>query len=201
MIIISDIHGCLRTLIALLDKLPTNDTIVFGGDLVDRGPDSAGVVRFAMENKILTVMGNHDHMMLDALTGGGAYDKWAWAWNGGEGTMRSFKGDVPDEVVAWLGALPDYLIFDDLLISHTGHAYGADCRSTGLWARGFVFPNDGYFRVFGHTPVKKPVITGTYAAIDTGCAYPAGHKLTAFQYPSMRTWQQGNLETHKDSNP
>ena len=46
--IISDVHGCYKTLIALIDQFPNkqNSKIVFVGDLVDRGNDSYNVVKF-----------------------------------------------------------------------------------------------------------------------------------------------------------
>lgn len=46
--IISDVHGCYKTLLALIDKLPNkkDSKIVFVGDLVDRGANS--IVRYLM---------------------------------------------------------------------------------------------------------------------------------------------------------
>src|SRR5579862_1103114 len=48
--VIGDIHGCLIPFETLLDKiqLASRDQLILLGDLVDRGPDSAGVVRRAM---------------------------------------------------------------------------------------------------------------------------------------------------------
>jgi len=62
-IVIGDVHGCLDTLDEMLRMLRVKageDRIVFLGDLVDRGPDSAGVVRRARELNAESVMGNHD---------------------------------------------------------------------------------------------------------------------------------------------
>jgi predicted phosphodiesterase len=61
-IVIGDVHGCLRELEALLEAVrpcPT-DAVWFLGDLVDRGPDSAGVVRLVRALGANLVMGNHD---------------------------------------------------------------------------------------------------------------------------------------------
>lgn len=68
-IIIGDIHGCLHEFNELLNilNLTTEDTVILAGDLVDKGYDSAGVVRRARElresgtvREVVLVMGNHE---------------------------------------------------------------------------------------------------------------------------------------------
>jgi hypothetical protein len=62
-IVVSDIHGCLQELDALLSScafLRGTDRLVLIGDLMDRGPDPVGVVRRARELGAETVRGNHD---------------------------------------------------------------------------------------------------------------------------------------------
>lgn len=62
-IIVGDIHGCLAELLELTHKVgwdPTTDRLILAGDLVDRGPDSVGVVRWARLNNVEIVRGNHD---------------------------------------------------------------------------------------------------------------------------------------------
>jgi hypothetical protein len=62
-IVIGDVHGCLEELDELLravDARPGASRVVFLGDLVDRGPDSAGVVRRVRELGAECVMGNHE---------------------------------------------------------------------------------------------------------------------------------------------
>jgi len=62
-IVIGDVHGCideLKLLLKEVDFKKGNDRCIIVGDLVDRGPDSAGVVSFCVENSIESVMGNHD---------------------------------------------------------------------------------------------------------------------------------------------
>ena len=65
-IFIGDIHGMLDSLNSLLDKLDIqqDDVIVFVGDLLDKGPDSAGVVRrvrsLADSHNVILVKGNHE---------------------------------------------------------------------------------------------------------------------------------------------
>lgn len=133
-------------------------------------------------------------------------------------------GRVPDEVLRWMEALPAYITPDNapldengrrLLVSHSGYGLAADKGTndawmTALWARhGFdchAFAtdpltgeerDDGWFRVFGHTPAKQPVITDTFAMIDTGAAYSArGYgNMTAFLWPTKQVITQPFDET------
>ncbi|WP_373001390.1 metallophosphoesterase [Sulfurimonas sp.] len=62
--VIGDVHGNYKTLLALVQKLPSDATIVFVGDLVDRAGESAEVVKFIRDNAHLCVMGNHEEMMV-----------------------------------------------------------------------------------------------------------------------------------------
>ena len=88
--VIGDVHGCLPELLALLEKLgyaltrddsgravaaahPGGRRAIFLGDLVDRGPDSPGVLRLVMgmvaAGTALAVPGNHEDKLLRALRG------------------------------------------------------------------------------------------------------------------------------------
>lgn len=61
-ILVGDVHGCLEELKDLLDKLKYSsaDRLILLGDLVDKGPDPVGVLRFARSQRIECVLGNHD---------------------------------------------------------------------------------------------------------------------------------------------
>jgi serine/threonine protein phosphatase 1 len=51
------------------------------------------------------------------------------------------------------------------------------------------------FHIFGHTPIKKPYFHRRFANIDTGCAFKdAGGSLTALEYPSLKIYQQENID-------
>ena len=94
--VIGDVHGCLKTLMALVDKLKAKNTdrICVAGDLVDRGPDSAGVVQYCMDNKdyIDAVCGSHKRMMLDHYK---KQETWQtqglWFINGGKDVARKYR--------------------------------------------------------------------------------------------------------------
>ena len=72
--VVSDIHGCPKTLKALINKisLTRDDKLYFLGDYIDKGTDSAGVIDFILDLKnegyeIYTLRGNHEENLLDAL--------------------------------------------------------------------------------------------------------------------------------------
>jgi len=63
--VIGDVHGEYNALLSLVAKTPKGSQLVFVGDLVDRGAQSAHVVRFIRENNLLCVKGNHELMMIE----------------------------------------------------------------------------------------------------------------------------------------
>lgn len=71
-LIFGDVHGCLselKTLFAEVRRKYPKFTAISVGDLVDRGPDVAGTVRFCMENDVVLVLGNHEEKLLRAKKG------------------------------------------------------------------------------------------------------------------------------------
>ena len=72
-IIIGDVHGCINELKSLLAKIEitSNDELFFIGDLIDKGPDSVGVVKYVYElskkNKTILILGNHEEKFLRYL--------------------------------------------------------------------------------------------------------------------------------------
>src|SRR5690625_2623197 len=70
--VIGDVHGCMDTLQRLLKAIgysPSRDRIFFTGDLVNGGPESAAVVRWAIEQNASAVLGNHDLHLLAVAAG------------------------------------------------------------------------------------------------------------------------------------
>lgn len=222
LLIVSDVHGCLKSLLALVKQHGKDRQLILLGDLIDRGPDSRGVVEYAMENGIPTCGGNHEDLAIaySAHTDRGfkakctdEYDDDIWLANGGIQALQSWDADfevgLPNKALKWMADLPPYLRFDGLLLSHTGYGLDADKDNwlRVLWGRhpddgDFVHEagtgkpvNDGLFRVFGHTRAKKPVLKDSYAMIDTGCAYEGYGKLTGFLWPEREIVQVENLDS------
>lgn len=140
-IIISDVHGCYKTLMALMKKLPHND-VVFAGDLIDRGPRSKEVVDFVIKGGYDCVKGNHEDLMI-AFDGVPKYNN-GWGINGGFQTIISYceEGEFDDttmrhkmirdddkirEHLEWMKTLPVILEYKDikdeegrhLMVSHS----------------------------------------------------------------------------------
>lgn len=202
LVLISDIHGCHKTLLALLEKAnPNGDReVYFLGDMIDRGPNSRGVLEYAIANAVKCVMGNHEHMMLcafDKLPDSPYINPSIWLMNGGVDALKSFEHAVPDSILNWVSNIPYYIIpkdYPELLLSHTGHGMNPN-KFDGVWCRETSFPKDDYYRVFGHTQETKPIITEKWAMIDTGCAYvPYYGKLTAMIWPTKEIIQQNNID-------
>lgn len=67
MIVVGDIHACLEEfdmLMELVEYKKGSNLLILLGDLIDRGPDAAGVVRRAQELEARSVMGNHEEKAL-----------------------------------------------------------------------------------------------------------------------------------------
>jgi serine/threonine protein phosphatase 1 len=221
---IGDVHGLADRLKAMhVEILKHHEAyhsgrpaaIIHLGDYVDRGPHSRGVIDaiMALEAKardedfltVLSLRGNHEQMLLDALTGdSSAMD--LWLNNGGRDTLRSYKsrGQEADEVMyqfplahrAWLESLPNIIHDEDrkLVFVHAGvdPATFPNCEpQIYIWTRSPRFTNptkwrdypamEGYRIVHGHTPTLNghPEIAGAYTRInvDTGAVF--GGPLTA----------------------
>jgi serine/threonine protein phosphatase 1 len=92
---IGDIHGCYDQLLALMKKIPIDfkqDTLVFMGDYIDRGPKSVEVVDFLVKLKkrvpgIIFLKGNHEDMLAKYLDG---TDRFTYLLNGGQQTLDSY---------------------------------------------------------------------------------------------------------------
>jgi predicted phosphodiesterase len=83
LIVIGDVHGCLDELKALLQQceydVTKGDQVLLLGDLVNKGPYSAEVVRFVRESKMLCLRGNHDdHALYRALSSSSSLSSSSW---------------------------------------------------------------------------------------------------------------------------
>ena len=168
--VIGDVHGHLEVLNRLLDKLElkSEDKVVFVGDLIDRGPDSAGVVQQVRKDKrMFCVMGNHERMMIDAISWSCDY----WSYNGGQETMESFDKAYPNEsqmrlkdAANWMKQLPTEIVLDKHRIVHAGYdprrPLEGQSENSLLWIRDVFHLHRGIIDpvrqiVFGHTPTHK----------------------------------------------
>jgi serine/threonine protein phosphatase 1 len=204
---IGDIHGCetqlanLHARIAedLADRPIAAPLLLHIGDYVDRGPDTAGVIARLLRGSpiagvpVVNLMGNHEHTMLEALSGerAAATD---WLFAGGRPALESYGIDPDSPRETWPLAVPaahlDFLRNLSLMHLEGGYAFvhagirpgvalAHQIRDDLLRMRQpFLYSeaNFGAVVVHGHTPVKAPVVRHNRIAIDTGAVF--GGKLT-----------------------
>ena len=119
--IISDVHGCYKTLIALIDQFSNkqNSKIVFVGDLIDKGKNTYDVIEFVKNNNYDCVIGNHDEMMVlysqYLETDRQHEDLKYWLFKcGGEATLNSYSSQKKFyEHIEYLKSLPFYIEYKD----------------------------------------------------------------------------------------
>ena len=171
--LIGDVHGCHKTLCALIDSLPrgTDSKICFVGDLIDRGEGSFEVVQLAIQRGYAAVMGNHEYRLLqhkNAFLRGETPSDTRWFYlNGGAQTFASYTKASRAQKLAhieFLSNLPLYLELAEfknaqgrrLVASHSAigrmwvlrNSHGdsaAEFRRHMLCSRGDFSQNEGVF--------------------------------------------------------
>jgi protein phosphatase len=223
--IVGDVHGCLDELLELMAVLgyrvarqgaefavtpPAGRKLAFVGDLVNRGPSTAGVLQLSMSmaraGQAFFVSGNHDLRLLRALTSDYALrsSDLVQSLEQIEKEPKAFRAGV----VEFLSGLVSYALFDGgkLAIAHAGlkewmqgrdsievSEFALHGETTGLkdeygvpirrnWAAGY---RGKALVVYGHTPCIEPRWLNNTVDIDTGCVY--GGQLTALRYPERET--------------
>lgn len=185
--VIGDIHGCVLTLQALIEKLimpSPGDTICFVGDYIDRGPSSKQVIDYIHQLSsqgyaIRALQGNHEEMLVNAYNWEKNHPKrWfrkgnpsldLWLDNGGKDTLRSFNVerivDIPINYISWMEHLPLYHSLSNYLIVHAGFNFNRpsifEDTNAMKWIRYFdvdLRKTDGKRVVHGHVPVPLEVI-------------------------------------------
>ena len=208
---IGDIHGRLDLLEEMLERIAVEEQarprvpvyLVFLGDLIDRGPDSAGVIeRLRLTKwdhvKPVFILGNHEEMMLRVL-GSEPWLAHDWLSHGGyecaqsygvpvghlaamtaEEVAETLRKHIPEEDVSFLQQFADSFRFGDYLFVHAGIRPGVPIeRQTTQdlrWIReGFlgVDRDDDLVVVHGHTITELPAEDSGRIGIDTG-AYMGG---------------------------
>ncbi|WP_234538637.1 polynucleotide kinase-phosphatase [Streptomyces shenzhenensis] len=211
--IVGDIHGCASELEALLAKLgytdgvhPEGRTAVFVGDLVDRGPDSPGVLRRVMSmvrsGNALCVPGNHENKYGRHLKG-----RKVQHTHGLAETVEQMDRESEEfraQVREFIDGLVSHYVLDGgkLVVCHAGlpekyhgrtsgrvrsHAlYGETTGETDEFGLPVRYPWAEDYRgraavVYGHTPVPEATWLNNTICLDTGAVF--GGKLTALRWP------------------
>ena len=176
--VVGDVHGHLATFRALLHRLNLNpeDRVVCLGDMIDRGPNSAGVVELVRSHpQIICLKGNHEQMAVQSVQMDGSFEAWQpWMKRGGKSTYASYiveaEGDLWQAKRAmlddfmWLDNLPTQIVLDDIRLVHAGYDPRMPLDMQGekelLWIRKEWFQHEGAVDpartvFFGHTTTTK----------------------------------------------
>lgn len=234
--VIGDVHGCRDELEGLLTDLgyelqrddegraidashPEGRRVVFVGDLVDRGPDSTGVLRLAMGmvggGNALCVAGNHEAKLARAL--GRANVKPS---HGLQETLDQIALEdtaFVTRVREFCDGLVAHYVLDDgnLVVAHAGlkekyHGrasgrvrafalYGDTSGETDEFGLPVRYPWAEDYRgsatvLYGHTPVADTEWINNTLCLDTGCVF--GGRLTAMRYPERELASVPARETY-----
>jgi serine/threonine protein phosphatase 1 len=221
---VGDIHGCLDLLVRLTEMIREDDaarpsantTIVFLGDLVDRGPDSRGVIDFLQSDRLapmaaVVLGGNHDEVLVRVLAGerdavsalhrmGGRATALSYGISADEydrGTFDDLTGllieRVPPDHASFLRSLREWYAIGDYVFVHAGIRPGTPMNEQKAkdmrWIRD-PFLNHagdhGAVIVHGHTITGDAQLGLNRISIDTG-AY-ASRKLTALGLQGAERW-------------
>ncbi|MEU1795571.1 polynucleotide kinase-phosphatase [Streptomyces californicus] len=214
--IVGDVHGCSSELETLLARLgyvdgahPEGRTAVFVGDLVDRGPDSPGVLRRVMSmvaaGNALCVPGNHENKLGRYLAG-----RKVQLTHGLAETVEQLEREDAErpefrgEVRAFIDSLVSHYVLDEgkLVVCHAGlpekyhgrtsgrvrsHAlYGDTTGETDEFGLPVRYPWAEEYRgratvVYGHTPVPATSWINNTICLDTGAVF--GGRMTALRWP------------------
>ncbi len=194
-IFIGDVHSCLDELHHLVEKLAINksDRVIMLGDLINRGPFPAAVVRYVVESEFECLMGNHEQDYLDGCHNEEKYIK--------------LRKELGPRLHAWVAQRPLYIEADDFLAVHAGLEPGKHPRETKprfllnirTWdGTGADIKNPLHPPWYNFYSGEKPVFYGHWATagltvrkntigLDSGCVY--GKALSAYILEEKRVVQ------------
>jgi serine/threonine protein phosphatase 1 len=222
--VVGDVHGCLEQLELLLSQIEAEISrqpqakvsIIFLGDVVDRGPASAQVVERLRtlsipRTTVHFVMGNHEEVMLRVIDGNTDMLR-SWLKFGGSETLRSYGVDpkgltslssedlsarlhqaIPSAHRRFLAGFADSIAFGDYVLVHAGIRPGIELaeqsQSDLRWIRDPFLEDTtdyGFVVVHGHTIINDVEVTPNRIGIDTG-AFCTG-TLTALAIDGRKRW-------------
>ena len=212
-IAVGDIHGCadaLRALIAAVEP-SASDTWIFLGDMIDRGPDSAGVIGHILELqqtcRVLLLLGNHEQMLLDVVDHGESPSFWLQC--GGEETVASYGSmeQIPPSHIERLRRHQLVVGTDEYFFAHANYVphlpLDRQPLDVLLWQHLTIsLPRphvSGRIAVVGHTPQMDGQIldVGHLICVDTHCV--GGGWLTALDITRRWAWQANQAGELRDA--
>ena len=228
-LVVGDIHGKRKLFDRLLEAMTYRageDKLILIGDLVDRGEDSRGVVKRAIELKneapdtVIVLKGNHEAMMLSALFQPESEQAELWLYNGGVETLHSYineegEFDVPEEHWMFMESLPTWYEDEHAIYVHAAlpedsgqflHPSETPDSPELYWSRNrnFFAEYKGKTVVFGHTITgmlfgerERVWMRGdNLIGVDTG-AYLTG-TLSGIELPSRQVFSVSEITEEVD---
>lgn len=207
--VVGDLANRFTEFLKLMDRFEKPCQIIQIGDVIDRGKQAKELVEYLMSHpEIVVLLGNHESLMLEAHgrhhPGLDYLENWmddpmVWYNNGGDATLASFGGKIPENVLDWAMKLPlqhEFEVEGKLyLVTHAPvpkphPAFQWHEEPVRIWNRYEPARDSKYaLQIYGHNSRLNWVADnhGTYAVCIDDCK---SKHLTALELPSQKLLHQ-----------
>ncbi|MCF7805712.1 MAG: metallophosphoesterase [Candidatus Marinimicrobia bacterium] len=209
-VVVGDVHGCIDELRGLIEKISPSpdDRLIFVGDLINKGPDSLGVLKYVQEMGAEVILGNHELAFIEYMDGN-------YRETSGFREVKRQLGTEHTHWVDWMRNLPLYIETKDALIVHAGippgkhpsqvspeiltnirtwDGYGEDLQNPDnpAW---YELHESEKLVVFGHWARQGLLVRVGVIGLDSGCVY--GKRLSAVSLPDRTIFQIDAKEVYE----
>lgn len=210
-LIVGDIHGCFNEWMLLLKKAgyhPQAHRLILVGDLINKGPDSFKVLKWAYQNKTEQVIGNHEMKFLHLIQNEEPLPP----------SLQKLKTEIKDQTAHWIQFIkswPTYIETKDFLVVHAGivpgehpkdskieditnirywnpHTQSRSSSKNTLAKPWHEFYTEEKLVVYGHWAKQGFLKKSNSIGLDSGCVY--GHKLSGVCLPSRKIIQVDSFQ-------
>lgn len=213
-IIIGDVHGCLRELQDLLVKADYEaglDRLIFVGDIINKGPDTLGVLNLVKNLNAEMVLGNHECALISRMIHQRINPR-----SSIERLVTEMGEQNALHWAQWLQQFPYYIEEDDFIVIHAGLQPSVELAEQNTRVMTTIRTWDGVGHdlndsshppwwklytgkkivVYGHWAMQGLKVEANSIGLDTGCVY--GQQLTAVVMPEKKIVQ---VQAHKPHTP
>lgn len=200
---IGDVHGCideLKELLLKVDYKSDSDRLIYLGDILNKGPNSAGVLRFIKAQNVECILGNNEVGFLEIIKNGRYFG------NIIQETIDDL-GDELDTYCQWIESFPTYIEEDDFVAVHAGINPEKTVAESSIRVRTTIRTWDGKGEdlnnqsdpkwyelyngdktiIYGHYAAQKLEVRAKTIGLDSGCVF--GGKLSCLVWPSKEIVQ------------